>query len=237
VAEGTHQRFVGRLASTLARLHQIDDLPARLSEAGRQMLRADGATITLWASAEARLRVSATDELAVLLEDLQDVVEQGPSVDALATGGVVIVRFDDESDDRWSLMRQHGARLGFAGTLIAVPLVVDGRVIGVLSAHRQEPETAEDREVGEFLGATLATALLQDNELGLGLRVESPDWPSRAQVHRATGMIVAQAAVLPEDALALLKGQAFAQGATLNEIADQIVQKRINFRHFTIEGD
>ncbi len=50
-------------------------------------------------------------------------------------------------------------------------------------------------------------------------------------------MIVAQVGVRTEDALALLRGQAFARNATLIEVAQDIIRRRINFRDFTIEGD
>jgi AmiR/NasT family two-component response regulator len=50
-------------------------------------------------------------------------------------------------------------------------------------------------------------------------------------------MIISQVAVRPEDALALLRGQAFAQNTTLADVAQQVIERRINFEHFMIEGD
>lgn len=235
MAGETHQRLISQLATVLASLRDVDILPARLCEAGRLMLSADGAAITLSSSAGARVQAATTDELSAQLEDLQDVVEQGPTLEAVENGEVLIAPFGD--DARWPLMHQHGAGLGFAGTLIAVPLVVDGRVIGALSAHRREPEKPDDREIGAFLAVALATALLQDPVLEMDEFAYTGDWSSRAQIHQATGMVVAQVGVLPHDALALLKGQAFAQDSTLLDVAHQIVERRINFRHFTIEGD
>jgi AmiR/NasT family two-component response regulator len=68
-------------------------------------------------------------------------------------------------------------------------------------------------------------------------RWEGAAWPLRAQIHQATGMIISQVAVRPEDALALLRGQAFAQNTTLADVAQQVIERRINFEHFMIEGD
>jgi AmiR/NasT family two-component response regulator len=50
-------------------------------------------------------------------------------------------------------------------------------------------------------------------------------------------MIVAQVGVRLEDALALLRGQAFARSMSLVDVAREIVDRSINFRDFTIEGD
>jgi AmiR/NasT family two-component response regulator len=51
-------------------------------------------------------------------------------------------------------------------------------------------------------------------------------WASRSQIHQATGMVVAQLRLSPEDALALLRAHAYAQDSTLAEIAASVVQKR-----------
>lgn len=233
----THAHLIGQLASVLTRLRSIRALPDRLCEAGRQMMSADGAAITLATSGGVRVRVGATDPLAAQLEDLQDVVGQGPSIEALESGAIQVASFGDEDDSRWSLMHAHGAHLGFSGIIIAVPLVVDDRVIGSLSAHRQSPEASDSREVGRFLGVALAAALVQDSDLGLDGDADPTEWASQARIHQATGMVVAQTGVLPEDALALLKGHAFAENATLVDVAQHIIERRINFRQFTIEGD
>jgi len=37
--------------------------------------------------------------------------------------------------------------------------------------------------------------------------------------------------------MALLRGQAFANNASLLDVARQITERHINFRDFTIEGD
>ncbi|MGB9012243.1 MAG: ANTAR domain-containing protein, partial [Aeromicrobium sp.] len=60
---------------------------------------------------------------------------------------------------------------------------------------------------------------------------------SMAVVHQATGMVVAQVGVHQDDAVALLRAQAFFQNTTLEDVATQVIQRSINFRDFTIEGD
>jgi AmiR/NasT family two-component response regulator len=67
--------------------------------------------------------------------------------------------------------------------------------------------------------------------------VSKDTWASRSQIHQASGMIVAQVGVRTEDAMALLRGQAFARNTTLLEVAGDIIARRINFRDFSIEGD
>ena len=57
----------------------------------------------------------------------------------------------------------------------------------------------------------------------------SGPWLSRDTIHQATGMVVAQLRVSPEDALAVLRAHAYGQQATLSEIASAVVDRRVKF--------
>ncbi len=109
--------------------------------------------------------------------------------------------------------------------------------LGVLSLHGRGEEQAVDLVAARFLGATVGTALLQDPRVDRPDHVATEAWATRSQIHQATGMIVAQVGVRAEDAMALLRGQAFARNTSLLEVAQDILERRINFREFTIEGD
>lgn len=231
-----HGNLIGRLAAVLASLHAVDPGVQRLCEAGRRMLDADGAALSI-ASSSHVVVVAATDDLAAQLEDLQETVGEGPSRDALLEGAVQVANFTEHGDGRWSLMHEHGKRMGFSGTMIAVPLLPKDTVIGTLTAYRRDVQMSVDPATAAFLSVAIGSALLQDSQLGLSDDVLAEAWSSRAQIHQATGMIISQVGVRPEDALALLRGQAFASEATLLDVAQQIVERRINFRNFTIEGD
>jgi hypothetical protein len=236
VAE-THERLIGRMANILASLHAVEPVTARLCEAGRQMLEAEGAAMTLMTTSESLVVVAATNDLAAQLEDLQEVVGEGPSKDAFRDDAVQFADFAADGDDRWSLMHEHGVGIGFEGTMIAVPLRPRGEVIGTLTAHHQSGDVVSDPATADFLSVAIGTAVLQDSHLGGTEEMHADPWASRAQIHQATGMIISQVGVRAEDALALLRGQAFANNTTLIDVAQQIVERRINFRNFTIEGD
>ena len=56
-------------------------------------------------------------------------------------------------------------------------------------------------------------------------------------MHQATGMVMAQVYVTPEDALALLRGHAYALGTDVGDVAERVVRREINFSSFEVEGD
>lgn len=233
----THHHFIGRFARVLASVHAIEPASSRLCEAGRLMLGADGAALTLMTGSQSMVVVASTDELAEQLEDLQDVVGEGPGKDAFATGSVQVADFANGGDGAWPLMHEHGDRLGFRGVLVAVPLNPHDEVIGTLTTHGSAAPRPADLEIANRLGAAIGTALLHDPQVERRDEMLASSWASRAQVHQATGMIISQTGVRPEDAMALLRGQAFANNLSMLDVAQQIVERRINFRDFTIEGD
>ncbi|MEU0094833.1 ANTAR domain-containing protein [Kribbella sp. NPDC006257] len=53
-------------------------------------------------------------------------------------------------------------------------------------------------------------------------------WSARAEVHQATGMVVAQLHMPANDALAILRAHAY--DTTLAEIAHQVVIRQLDFR-------
>jgi len=55
-------------------------------------------------------------------------------------------------------------------------------------------------------------------------------WEDRAEVHQATGIVVAQLAVSGPDALALIRAHAFSHGMTVREAAHRVVQRWLRFR-------
>ncbi len=66
---------------------------------------------------------------------------------------------------------------------------------------------------------------LEDDRLAV-----ADSWNSRARVDQATGMVMGQLGIGPDDGLALLRAHAYAHGRTLGEISDQIIARRLDFR-------
>jgi hypothetical protein len=237
----TEHRFIGRFARVLAEVHGVEPTSYRLCEAGRLMLGAEGAALTLMTGSQSMIVAAATDELAGRLEDLQDVVSQGPSRSAFEAGGVQVADFTAEGDAGWGLLRDQARQLGFTGVMVSVPLRPHDTTIGTLTTHAPAAPASSDLQVAALLGVAIGTALLQDP--AVGVRVDglvdgvADGWAGRAQVHQATGMIISQTGVRPEDAMALLRGQAFANNMSMVDVAQQVVDRSINFRDFTIEGD
>lgn len=232
-----HDRVIARLATILASLQDLDPVIERVCEAGRRMLDADGAAIVLSMEEDVLLIACTTDELAATLEDVQVVVGEGPTLASLETGAVTSVDLARDEDVAWPLFHERASGLGFQGVVTVVPLVLEHHTLGVLSVHRHGGDGTDETVYG-FLGAALAAALLEDPDSALGTPARRHDgWSSQAKVHQATGMVIAQIGVRPTDAIALLRAQAFSTGASLLDVAEHVIERQIDFRNFTVEGD
>jgi hypothetical protein len=110
----------------------------------------------------------------------------------------------------------------------ALPIRPEGPVLGVLTLHQATPRplrcsTAEALFLADALGAALLQDLDSEAEVGPG------PWASRARVHQATGMVIAQLGVGADDALALLRAHAYAHDTSVDTIAAQVVDRRLDF--------
>ncbi|MCW2747590.1 MAG: hypothetical protein JWP10_732 [Nocardioidaceae bacterium] len=228
---------LARFAAVLATLDASKRLPTRLCEAGRIVLDANGAALSVEDSKERRITLSATDELAALLESFQDLVGEGPGAEASRTGKIVVGTMGDECSTRWPMFADLAEEARFTGTLFAIPVQPARVVVGVLSLYTFEGPLGEDLPTAQFVADAIGTALLHDPREMLPDEELSETWPSRARIHQATGMVVAQLGVSPQDAVALLRAQAYSRGLDLLSVAVEIIERRINFSDFTVGGD
>lgn len=204
-----------------------------------------GAAVSVMADANRRDILYASDAHSTELEELQFELGEGPCVEAFANGRPVLVAdLNDTPDPRWPLFAAAAvARTPARGTF-AFPLQIGAIAVGILDLYRVEP--------GLLTPAQLSASLLVADAAVwalLGLRSgtdESPgggsgsngatagEWPlvlhrDHAVVYQATGVVIAQARLNAEAALARLRGYAFAHDRPLPEVAIDVVAGRLRF--------
>lgn len=220
-----------RLARALATAPATDTLSARLCEACRDLTGADGAAITVSYTSGDRVTLWATDPLTTSLEDLQDIVGEGPARAASESGRIETCPIGTAGRGRWPLFDEGARRLVPTAYLRAVPMRPGSRVLGVLTLCQTDPDvpalSLDDHSLLTLAAATGA-ALIRDPD-ALDDELSRGPWTSRAQIHQATGMVVAQLHVGPEDALAVLRAHAYAGGTTLDEITERVIDRSLTF--------
>lgn len=232
-------RLLSSLAATLATLPTDRAQTWRLGEAMRRMLQADGVAITVEYLSDNRTTLCASNEVAAALESLQEVTGEGPGYEAATGNEMVVADLDGDADRRWPMLAQSLEERYGALRVYAVPVHANSALGAVATLY-----TGRDRSLAEpparvaFLANAVGAALVTDaTEHPEGHLLSGEGWSSRSLVHQATGMVMAQVRVTPEDALALLRGHAYALGSDMNEVAQRVVDRAINFSDFDVEGD
>lgn len=216
--------LMGLLARTLARTDAAMAMPSRLCRACVEILGAQSGALTLSATPEARLTVSTSDGVSTQIGDLEETLGEGPGRTALLEDRIVVARIDHGGpvDEAFPLFSHMVRTVGGPGVAYAVPMRVTGRVVGVLSLFAAG-DLARGLDDAQFLADAVGLALLGE--------LDSLDWSTRAQIHQATGMVTAQLRTSPSDALAVMRGHAFANATTLESIAHDILARRLVFSH------
>src|SRR3954447_25416363 len=196
-------------------------------------LDVDGAAISLLTGTVARQTLAATDETAELLEDLQFTLNEGACMEAVSTGGPVLVADLQHSSEvaRWPVFAAAVMERSPVRALFALPLQWGAVNLGVIDLYRREPGALGDEHLRDAISTADTAALML-----LGLRTE-PDYGGpdrggagwldhavahRAEVHQATGMVSVQLDVSAAEALTRMRGHAFVHNRLLIDVAREV---------------
>ncbi len=185
-------------------------------------------------------RVYASDQRAMRLEDLQQLVGEGPGVTCLRQRGPVLVpdicaeRFLAE----WMTFGREADAIGVRA-VFAFPIQVGAARIGLVTWSSSEPVVLDEGAIQSLLQLAdlLSLALLSSTVDG-----HLEDWVEEvlgfreAVTQQAVGMVSAQLGSTLEDALAVLRAHAYTQQQTLVGLARAVVGRRVSFGPLSAEG-
>lgn len=194
-------------------------------------LGVDGCALPL-ISARGRWTLACTiGDLAGALADLQFTLDQGPSIDALATGNQVLV--DDvtstQATSQWPLFTAAAANAGIR-SVFTFPLTAEGIHAGVLQPYRTTPSRLSDEDcLDAVVFADLALATVIDSyAAGDENDIAEMEMGERAVVYQATGMLVATLHLTLDEAMVRLKFYAQTQDCPITEVARAIVNGELH---------
>lgn len=204
-----------------------------LSVATAAELRTSGVVITVMAAGAAEAAVGSSGGTVRAWEQLQLDAGEGPGRSAFATGlpqAVPDVEAEDELA-RWpgyvSLARRAGLR-----AVHAFPLQLGASRLGSLTAYGSRPGHLSSASLRVCLAAAdRATAMILADETGWSADDPRSDdvFQLRSEVYQAQGMVMTQLGCSLAEALARLRGRAYADDLTLTELAVDVLEGRTPF--------
>jgi hypothetical protein len=222
--------------------------PRRICEACIAALPVSRAAVTMMAGPDRQEPIFASDAIAAHLDEMQFRLGEGPCVEAITQRRPVLVPdLAELADSRWPVFAAAARRTPVRAAFV-FPLQAGAIGVGVLDLYRDEPGMLDHDELAGALRA--ADAVLWAL---LGIRSGNPtERPAPArqagngadphgwltgspldhtEVYQATGMIMAQLDVPAETALSRLRAHAFVHDRTIDNIARDVVTRRLRFRH------
>jgi hypothetical protein len=220
-------------AAAMDRLTRPHYQPADLAHPIVDALPVTGAAISTMGEFLGNETVSATDRLAARLDEVQFDLGEGPCWDALKNARPVI-----EPDVRrkpsgvWPAFSE-AIRQDDIGALFAFPLFVGPLRLGAIDLYSSRPQQLSDLHAQQTTAfAAVVSRLILHHALARVGRDDTPEADprfSRRVIHQATGMVLAQLNLPPDEARLVIQAHAFAVGRSMQEIAEDIVERRLNF--------
>jgi hypothetical protein len=211
--------------------------PAALARAVVRVLPVDAAGMSTLMSV-LRLPLGSSSDAAARAEELQTTLGDGPCLGAAEAQASLIADFDDLTR-RWPLYTDELTAKTPFRSVAAIALHSPGHgVFAALDLFSTEPRLRDrldvhaiDRHIAAPAAALLSTCL--DEVSGdLALPDAAPGWYQTAAGRRhdvwvAIGMAMSRRPRRTSDALSLLRAQAFTQDRSLDDLAADIVARRV----------
>jgi hypothetical protein len=244
--------IAGRFAAALD--HETDPgvagpelLPVRLARACARMLGVDGAGLSLQDSSQQRIPLGSSSDEVETAERLQFTVGTGPCMVAQETRRPVFA-VEEDLYRRWPVFTELLTGSTPFRAVVALPLQPALAGAGAIDLYFRRSADVPDLDVFEAMAVgELVTSALSDAAVwSTWSPAEGPGWlrgPAprrRAAVWEAIGKLSVDLAVSAPGALALLRGRAYAEGRSVDDVAADLLSgklRAVDLTHGEVDAD
>jgi hypothetical protein len=226
-----------RLLRVLTRLAERDGVEpglVALCDVAADVSGTTGAGIILMSDDLRQGALCASDGLSAVVGELQLTLGEGPGVDACLQGDPTLeANLEEPGTRRWFAFGPAAVAAG-ARAVFGFPLQVGAIRLGALSLCRDCPGELGPEEHADALvmasAAAHAVLALQAGAPPSSLSVEIQSSANlRGVVHQASGMVSVQLDVTVTEALIRLRGHAMSRNRLVEEVAKDVVARRVRF--------
>ncbi|WP_045745725.1 GAF and ANTAR domain-containing protein [Actinoplanes rectilineatus] len=203
----------------------------RICLATVEALSASGSGISVMTADGMRGVCATSDPVSERVEELQFILGEGPCIDAFAARRPILTAdLSDGAGFRWPVYTP-AARDAGVRAVFAFPLQVGAARLGVMDVFRDRvgPLTGTELQLAFTFAELTVEALLnlQQGDISAGDGAMALDFGRRAELFQAQGMVMVQLGVSIGEALVRIRAYAFAENRRLEDVARDIVQRRL----------
>jgi hypothetical protein len=217
-------------SGAMARLRSGAGGPRELSIPFLDVFPVTGAAVSTLGDFLGTETVSATDDRAARIDELQFDLGEGPCWDALRLSRPVLEPDVARSRMVWPAFSP-ALREQEVSSIFAFPLIVGSLRIGAVDLYSLEPVTLHGSQTRQAtaMADIVSRKVLRNALESVDLDEEPVSAYSRRLIHQATGMVLAQLDLSPDDARLVIQGHAFALGKTTKDVAQDVLAGRLAF--------
>lgn len=206
----------------------------RLCESARNEVGMSGAGVMLMSGDLPTGTLCTTDHVSNRIEELQYTLGEGPCVDAFRHGVVVLEPdLNRPTAARWPAFTAPAVDAG-ARAVFGFPLQVGTARLGALNLYRDTPGPLTDTQHSDAL--VMADVITRwvltvqaEAPAGAVAKCLEDEGDFHFVVHNAAGAVSVQLGISVTEALIRLRAHAFSSNRSIDEIAEDIVARRLRF--------
>lgn len=224
--------MTGSFEAAMDALERSAETPAGFCRPFLDVLPVSGASVATVGDLLGSETLSASDEVAARLDELQFDLGEGPCWDAMTSGRPVLE--PDVRGQRRSPWPAFSAAIlhDDVSSIFAFPLSVGPLRMGAVDLYSVVPVELDRRQAKQ---ADAMAAVVGRHVLRQALNAVGRDGDdtgnaySRRLIHQATGVVLAQLGLSADDARLVIHGHAFATSQSMKDVAQDILDGRLNF--------
>lgn len=228
------EQFLAEVARRYGRVAGPELLPLVLVEVCATVLSVHGAGLSL--TGELRVPLAASNSLAARAEQLQSTLGDGPCLAATASS-TPLVADAGLIASRWPMFYRDLVDKTPFRSIASIPLPEPGRgVFGALDVYSTHPDAsrlrhiaADSTAIANQIAVTLLTAPTVDEDGDPAYTwMSAAPVTARRNVWIAIGMLLVNSRLDNHDALSILRGYALTHEITLDELANDLNERRLS---------
>ncbi|GIL30898.1 transcriptional regulator [Actinocatenispora comari] len=220
------------LADTLVADFDVLDFLGMLTERAVELLRVDAAGVILADQRGGWRPAAASSETSGLVEVFAAQTRQGPCLDCVRTGRLVVSEDLAADTERWPQFAAFAVGAGF-GAACAIPMRLRDEVIGALTLLKTAsgPVEPDSISLGQALADVATIGILQQRAV---TRHEIVSEQLQATLHRRTvieqakGVLAERGGVDMHEAYTLLRGYARVNRRRLSDVAGELANGELD---------